>query len=311
MILCVALNPSIDRTTFIDELKPHDTNRIVRTEMDAGGKGINVARMLTALGTDSVVLAPLGGAEGEMVKHVLQRERVRAEVVEISEATRVNVMIEERSGGPPTTLNEKGPELSGEELSRLNESYRRLVASASHVVLGGSLLSGMDSDVFAAMMRVAKEVGEAKTVVDADGEPMMRCLNERPFLTKPNGAEAGRVLKSPVSSPTDAIAAAEKIAEFGVSISLVSMGSEGCAMFCDGSKYWASAPKVVVKSTIGAGDSLVAGFLSAMTKGCSRTDCLALGVAAGAATAMSDGASIGDEMQVRNLLERVSVERVN
>jgi 1-phosphofructokinase family hexose kinase len=311
VIVCVTLNPSVDRTMFVQGLKPNDTNRVLKTETDAGGKGINAARIIAEFGVETVATGFLAGATGKMVEHVLESENVRHEFVEVSGETRTNILIEDGSGRPPTTFNEPGPQPSPHEVQLLQEKLKDAAKSAGYVLFGGSVPPGLSPQTIAEFSRLIQQANPAvRIVVDADGELLKSAISEKPFMVKPNGDEAARLLNERVEDRDGALAASEKIHRMQIEIALVSMGSLGCAMCCDHGRYWAAAPKIEPKSTVGSGDSLLGAMIACLSQGMNAADALRWGVAAGAATAESDGASIGRKSEINRLVEKVKVEKV-
>lgn len=309
MILTITLNPSVDRTVVLDGLDIHDTNRIVRTEIDAGGKGINLSRIAVRLGTRTVAAGFLGGDEGSYIRSRLDREGVSYRFVEIAGNTRVNINIEDGSELPPTTLNERGPTISPGEWHMLEDLVSLLAPKAQWVCVGGSIPPGLDSSVYSAIVDMAKGAG-AKVCVDADGDSMKLALDRKPNLVKPNRDEAERLLGRPIQSLDEALWAAGQLVSMGIEYAMVSLGSDGAVLAFDSEVYSATPPDVEAVSTIGSGDSLIGGFLSGLTSGATVEDALKLGVAAGTATALSDGAEIGKAEDVYRLLPNVRCERV-
>lgn len=316
MILSVTLNPSVDRTVFIDSLRLHDSNRVEKTETDAGGKGVNVARVATELGARVIAVGFLGGRTGRFVRDTLDAEGVQHAFVTTEGETRLNIAIQERAAEaktseppPATMLNERGPTISLREWGALNELLEELYPAATYVVLAGSLPQGVGADSYLTLMRAAREY-ECLCCVDADGYAFQHAMREPPFLVKPNGEEASRYLRREVSSPADAIEAAKEFHKRGVTIAIVSIGAAGAAMASSEGTFFAKPPNVETISTIGSGDSLVGAFLAALEDGRSHDEALRLGVAAGAATAATGGAEIGRRGTILSLVDQVEINRV-
>lgn len=316
MILSVTLNPSVDRTVFVESLRPHDANRVEKTETDAGGKGVNVARVATELGARVIATGFLGGRTGRFVRDTLDTEGVQHAFVSTEGETRLNIAIQEREADaksgeppPPTSLNERGPTISLREWGALNELLEELYPAATYVVLAGSLPQGVGADSYLTLMRAAREYG-CLCCVDADGYALQHAMREPPFLVKPNGDEASRFLRKQVSSLEEALDAARAFHERGVAIAIVSVGAQGAAMVSSEGTFLAKPPNVETVSTIGSGDSLVGAFLAALEEGRSHEEALRLGVAAGAATATTGGAEIGRRGTILSLVDQVEINRV-
>ncbi|MDH7600648.1 MAG: 1-phosphofructokinase [Armatimonadota bacterium] len=310
MITTVTLNPAVDKTVYVSKLTPHDTNRILRVETDAGGKGINCARMLKRLGAETAAVAFLGGAAGDFIETVLAREGVPLHRIETSRPTRNCIAIEEeQTDQPPTTLNEKGGPIDHSELVAMFEKTKELARRSTYVVFGGSIPLGVNDDVYNVLVQIASNA-KAKSVLDADGELLAEGIKAKPFMVKPNLEEAERLLNVTCRSKADVARAALRLAEMGVELVVISLGKHGAIACCQGVIYDAVPPDVQERSTIGSGDSMVAGMVFALERGMSIEEALRLGCAAGAATAMSSGADIGSREDVDRLVNQVRVKRM-
>lgn len=308
MILTVTLNPSVDRLIYIKQLVPHDTNRILRIEEDVGGKGVNVARVLRRLGVPVVATGFLGGRAGRYVQRELSEiDGVQCDFVWVPDETRTNLAIQEEDGSPPTTLNERGPQISPKALESLLQIVEGYAMQVRFVALGGSLPPGVPADIYATLGAIASRHG-AKVVLDADGEPLVQGLKASPYLIKPNENEAERLLGRAIDTLDDAATAARELHEGGVPIVIVSIGEKGAAVACAEGCWVAIPPKVRTVSTIGSGDSMIAGVLSVLVRDGTVEEAIGWGTAAGAATAMTDGSDIGTAEQIRALLREVKVE---
>lgn len=309
MILSVTLNACVDHATFVDELRVGDTNRVLRTETDAGGKGVNLSRVTAELGAESHASGFLGGDTGEFVKSVLEHQGVRCAFVWVQGKTRINFSVEDAHGGPPTTFNSTGPTLSEDEWGALVAWCGHLGASRPTVAMGGSIPPGAPADAFAVLASLFRERG-CFVAMDADGEPMRLGLRAGPDLIKPNVAEASRLLGRSLPNLDARVRAALDLREAGIAEVLLSMGGEGALLARDEGVWRAVPPKVVVRSTIGSGDSLLGGYLVGRERGVSTAEALALGTACGAATATTDGSEIARRPVVERLLPEVSVEKL-
>lgn len=309
MITTITLNPAIDKTVYVGKLIPNDTNRVSRVEIDAGGKGINCARMLKRLGGDTLALAFLGGKTGDFIVTVLGNEDVPVDCVRTRKPTRTCIAVEESGELAPTTLNERGGPIEHDELVTLFEKAKDAARRSSFVLCGGSVPVGVNPDVYGALVQIAVH-GGAKAVLDSDGETFAEGIKAKPFMIKPNLEEAQRYLKATFASKADVARGAVRFAEMGIELVVISLGKQGAIAHYDGLVYSAVPPEVKPVSTIGSGDSLIAGVTYALEQGMGIQDALKLGCAAGAATAMSDGADIGDKEDVERLVSGVSITRL-
>lgn len=308
MISTVTLNPSIDKTIYIPSLIPNDTNRVKKVETDAGGKGVNCSRMAKRLGVNTQVVTFFGGATGEFIKSVLTKESIPFSYIETSKPTRTCIAIEEDGGMPPTTLNEHGGPIKHQEYVDFLELVKNAAAESSYVVFGGSVPLGLHEDVYKILIQICDAKG-AKTVLDADGKPLLEGMKSKPFMIKPNRAEAERLLNKKFATRQDVYYAALSLAESGIPLVVISLGKQGSVAAWQGTVYDVVSPKVKAVSTIGSGDSFVAGLLAGLENEMGIEDALRLGTAAGAATALSSGADIGIKEDVDKLFSEVKVTK--
>jgi 1-phosphofructokinase family hexose kinase len=309
MITTVTLNPAIDKLVYIDRLQPNDTNRISKVEVDIGGKGLTVCRMLKELGCESSALGFLGGKNGQFIEHILTREGIPTDFVWTNGETRTNIAVQESDGTPPTTLNEKGTPVTDQHIDELKSKIFAWAEKSGFVVFGGSVPQGVPVCIYNELIVGIEERG-AKAIFDADGTLFIEGLKATPFLVKPNVDETERILNSVIKSTDDVCAAALQLHNRGIEIVVISRGKDG-AIATDGSDVWSvTSPKVEVKSTVGCGDSMVAGIVCGLSKDWDLSDCLKLGAAAGAATAMSTGADIGRQPHIDQLVSMSGVVKL-
>ncbi len=307
MILSLTLNPCIDRAMFVEHLTVHDANRIVRAEVDAGGKGLNLSRVVAELGGRTLASGFLGGVAGAHVEHVLDEQGVVHRFVQIRGETRTNFSVEDGSG-PPTSFNDRGPAISEHDLNSLRGLLPELFFAARWLAMCGSLPPGVPATIYAELTAVAREAG-LRVLVDADKEPMQRALEAKPDLIKPNAEESSRLVGRDIRTRDDAITAARellpRVNKDGIVI--ISLGAEGAALATGSEIITGTAPQVEVHSTIGSGDSMLGGFLWALEEGLSLPEALRWGIACGAATACTDGSEIARLPVVDALFAQVTV----
>ncbi len=308
MIPSLTLNPALDKTVYVDRLVVGDTNRLRKVETDAGGKGLNVSRILTHLGTPTVCLGFLGGDAGRYINHRLREEGVPTDFVEIGETTRTNINVQNAVGDPPTLLHERGPTLTPDELVAFWKKLRPLLPRSRYMAMGGTLPLGAPEDLYEQIVLEARD-HDVRCVVDVDCERIARGFTARPFMLKPNRAEAERMLGRPFTDAELPAAAKELRAKYGVELVVISLGKEGALAVDSTGIARAWTPNVPTVSTVGCGDSMVAGILSVLQRDGPLEEALRYGSAAGAATAMTDGACIGGRENILALLPQVRVER--
>jgi 1-phosphofructokinase family hexose kinase len=314
MIVTVTLNPCVDHTLTIEDLKPNDTNRVRQVQIDAGGKGIKASRVITGLGGETVATGFLGGNTGAFVRHVLDRESVKHDFTAITGATRVNFEIEDYSGHPPTCFNEPGPSITVKETHRLVAKVRHHLKQASWFLAAGSKPPGLDPEFFSVLGTLARQ-RSIPFAVDADGDELRRALMAGPALIKPNVYEASRLLGRSLETTSEILDAALEIREQVLSyhpaippIVIISCGGDG-AVLADEDGLWLGTPaSIEVVCTVGSGDSMMAAMLTALDQGLSKRDAFRLGLAAGAATAQLSGGNVANRAQTEALLPKVRVE---
>jgi 1-phosphofructokinase len=259
MIVTVTLNPSLDRTLLVPRLDRGDVIRAEGTLTDPGGKGVNVARALTAHGDAVVAVLPTGGPVGRAVVALLGDTGVAVVAVPIAGTTRANVTVVEPDG-TTTKLNEPGPQLSDAEVALLVDAVAREAVAAEWVVVAGSLPPGLSPDVFERLGSAAHEQ-DARWALDTSGDALLPALAARPDVVKPNRAELAESLGFDAVSVGDVIRGCQTMRERGAGSVVCSLGPDG-AVLVDGSGAWhARGPRVVVRNTVGAGDALLAGFV--------------------------------------------------
>ena len=309
MIATVTLNPALDKMIYVESLLRHDANRTINIESDAGGKGINASRVLKELESETVALGFIGGSSGSFIEHVLENEGVPTDFVRVAGPTRTNIAVQEADGSPPTMFNEPGPAIGKDAMKKLTDKLKDVAGRSYAVIFGGSICAGAPKDIYHEMIHMVDAAG-ALAILDADGAPLIEGCAAMPYMIKPNIDEAGRLVGAKLQSEAEVVRAARALCDRGVRLVVISMGKSG-AIATNCTECWrATPPRVQVVSTIGSGDSMVAGIIHTLEKGGSLEDAMRLGSAAGAATAMTNGAEIGRRKNILALLDQVKVERI-
>jgi 1-phosphofructokinase family hexose kinase len=309
MIISVTLNPAVDQTLWVRRLVPGEVNRPHLAQLDPAGKGINASRMVHRLGHPTLALGFLAGDTGHIVEAALTKERVQSHFVRVPGQTRVNVTVIDETSGASTSLFAPGPPVDAAALAELEAMLATWLPVCRVLVLAGSLPPGIPSDVYARFTRAARERG-VRVIIDAEGDPLRLGLEAGPDVIKPNRAEAEALLGRPLGEPSAALAGARELAKRGARAVVLSLGADG-ALCVEGDRAWrVRAPRVERRSTVGSGDSLVAGLAVALAEGNGLVEGLRLGTAAGAATAASAGTALGTMADLSALLEGVKIEAV-
>ena len=293
MIYTLTCNPALDYTVFPKALILGETNRTEKAVLRVGGKGINVSAVLNSLGVESLAYGFTAGAVGELIKEKAREAGLNAKWISASGESRINVKIKaERE----TEINAKG-------LTVTPTAYRELMENLStmqggdFLVLAGSVAAGMRSSVYAEIMSELFGKG-IRFVVDATGEALLEAVRQKPFLIKPNAAELGELFGVKIENKAEAVRYAKELCALGAENVIVSLGGEGAVLVSsDGESYQTAAPKGKVVDSVGAGDSVVAGFLYATLQGKDRRAAFLTGVATGSATAFSQGFATKEKME--------------
>jgi len=287
MIITVTPNPSVDRTLELDRVRRGEVLRATATRTDAGGKGVNVTRALIANGISSLAVLPLGGADGRLLRALLEDGGIPHRAVPIRATTRSNVTLSEPSGAV-TKINAPGDALEPVELDALIDATVRSLPGATWLVGCGSLPDGAPADLYATLTERAHAAGVA-VAIDSSGAPLAAALEAGPDLIKPNLVELVELVARPLDTIDDIVAAAQQVRARGAGAVLVSLGARGAVLVDAGTPHLAAPPRVVARSDVGAGDTLLAGFLAA---GGTGADALRSAVAWGAAAVALPGTSI-------------------
>ncbi|MFB6990332.1 MULTISPECIES: 1-phosphofructokinase family hexose kinase [unclassified Streptomyces] len=320
MILTVTLNTALDLTYGVPELVPHASHRVSDMSERPGGKGLNVARVLSALGHDTVVTGFAGGTTGAVLRELLAAPAPRdtdptaatgtaPAVAPITDAlvavagnTRRTIAVVDRATGDTTQLNEPGPLVSADEWAALLGRYEELLTGADAVALCGSLPPGIHVGAYAELVRLAR-AADVPVLLDTSGEPLRRGIAARPDLIKPNADELAQLTGS--REPLRATRDARRRGAHGV---VASLGPDGMLAVTPDGVWQASPPAKVRGNPTGAGDSAVAGLLSGLVEGLGWPDRLRRAVALSTATVLSPTAGDFDRAAYEELLPRVGVE---
>lgn len=310
MIYTITLNPALDKTCTIANFTLDSVNRIERMRQDAGGKGINVSKVIAELGGESEAWAILAGHTGSFIEQALKDSGIATHAFWTQGATRTNLKVIDTVLDTHTDINEAGIEVSSEELSCMLNDLCECVHAGDTVVLAGSLPKGAPADTYRSWTSAFAEKG-AHVFLDADGESLKLALESKPYAIKPNNFELAELMHIDPHSKTAILHGAQTLLSEGISLVVVSLGSEG-ALFvsCDEAPFYIPALKVEVGSTVGAGDSVVAALAYGLDAGMTLKDAAVLSQATGAANVMQTGTQPAPRALVDTLLTRVSIEEI-
>lgn len=308
MIYTITLNPALDRTIWIKVINPDDCNRIENEQLYAGGKGIDVSKVLTKLGISNKALGFVGGFAGEELEGLLINEGIACDFVRISGRTRTNIIVNDMSAGTQTLFNAKGPTITAYELIQIIHKIENL-DSPEYVIISGSLPQGVNPEIYRKIIEIVKGRG-AKVILDTDGEALTVGMQALPNVIKPNIHELSRFTGKPIDDLSSVIQAACEVRDLGIEIVLISMGSRGMLMVSDGGQHLVQPPEVEAKNKIGAGDSAVAGFVYGLSTGKDPRQSLTYAVAAGTATILQAGTALCNLEDIHGLQAKLAIQEV-
>lgn len=303
MIYTVTFNPAIDYLLRMQALRPGEVNRAASEDIYYGGKGINVSCVLKTLGLPSTAIAFTAGFTGAALRQGLEAAGVCTDFIELPTGlTRINVKIK---ADAETDINGNGPKIDPEAQNTLYQKLDRLKAG-DYLCLSGSIPPSLPDNVYEEILKNLSGKG-IETVVDATGDLLCNVLKYHPFLIKPNGFELGEILKTELHTAAEIESAARLMQEKGARNVLVSLAGDGALLVTEaGECHTIAAPKGRVKNSVGAGDSMVAGFLAGYIETGDLLYALRLGTAAGSATAFSDG--LAEKAEIDRLLRQTAQE---
>ena len=302
MIYTVTFNPSLDYIVSVSDFKLGKTNRTQTEQLLPGGKGINVSILLKHLGIQSTALGFSAGFTGKEIERQLKEQGITTDFIQMENGcARINLKLSNIEG---TEINGMGPHISKEKvdelLSRLDELKKDDI-----LVLAGSIPASMPADMYSSIANRMKEKGIV-LVVDATKDLLVNVLKYRPFLIKPNNHELGEIFSQELKTKESVVIYAKKLQQMGARNVLVSMAGEGAVLVSeDGNVFMAEAPKGTLINGVGAGDSMVAGFIAGWIKAHDYKEAFRMGVSCGSASAFSE--YLAEKEKIMEVYEQVSV----
>ena len=291
-VLTITLNPAVDKSTTIDQLIPEKKLRCEQPKFEPGGGGINVSRALRRLDIDSEALFPSGGRTGKLLEDLLEKEKIARHAIQVTAETRENFIVVASSTNQQYRFGMPGSEIPVTEQENLFKVFDSITPFPEIIVISGSLPPGM-SPIF--LKRIVKKAKEKNSIIIADTseDALKEVMNEGVFLVKPNLGELGRLVgKESLDNESADEAAQELINEGKAEVIVVSLGPQGAYLITKDIKEHIPAPTVKKLSTVGAGDSMVAGMVSVLARGGNYSEMVRMGVACGSAATMNSGTQL-------------------
>jgi 6-phosphofructokinase 2 len=309
MIATVTLNPSLDKTVTVEELVVDEANRWTSLRRDPGGKGINVSRVIHELGGETIAYGFIGGFDGEALKHLLRQQGVTFGFTPIKGEIRSNFIITDLKTRRQTRIDAPGPHISRDELRKLIDKITRIKTKPDFLVLAGSVPPGVPADIYRQLIQKAKENG-IKTVLDSDNKWLKEGIKAKPNVIKPNVHEAEELLEIQLRDEVSIIEAVKALVSKGIEVAAISRGKDGLIVATKEKVLKVTSPQVEVRSTVGAGDSAIAGLVLKLSQGHRIEKASQWAAAAGTAATLTAGTELCRREDVERLLPQVKVERL-
>ena len=300
MINTITLNPSLDYVVKVDNFQADALNRSSDEQIYAGGKGINVSIVLKNLGVDNTALGYVAGFTGDEILRQIKEHNVNCDFVKLQNGmSRINVKL--KSHGE-TEINGAGPDITQKDLESLYEKVNKL-GKGDFLILSGSIPKSVPDDIYDSIMKSLLDK-EVEFIVDATKDLLLKVLKYEPFLIKPNHHELAEMFDVELKSDEDIIKYGKKLQEMGAKNVLISMAGDGAILLPqNGEAIKREVPKGILKNSVGAGDSMVAGFLCGYLKNRNLDEAFKMGIATGSASAFSE--ELATKEEVENLLKQM------
>lgn len=309
-IATLTLNPAIDQTASIPNFRAGEVNRVAWEQSDPGGKGVNVASFLTDFGISVTATGFLGRDNAEIFQNFFDQKGIRDRFVLTSGRTRTNVKIIDDIQNQVTDINFPGESPVAEDIASLNRVIDELAIRHDWFILSGSLPAGVPTNIYKELIQRLKAQGKT-VVLDASGESFRQALPVAPYAIKPNLEELQEALGISLSSPSEIVQAARALVQQGMTCIAVSMGAEGAIFVEADSAVWARPPRVEVVSTVGAGDAMVSGLVTAKLRGLSLPDAARLATAFSIGALSQVGPRLPPPETVESFVEQVKIKLLN
>ena len=307
MITTVCMNPSFDKTASVKALKPGELNRLCDVRVDVGGKGVNVAVVLKRLGVPVGCVGCLGERGRESFLKMIRQEDVPFDYLPMPGEVRTNLKLVDESTRTVTEFNEPGISMNQSQLEDFLNLLKKKSEKSDYVVLSGRLPEGCEETTY---QRCLKVLEGKRCVLDCAGETLLHGIKEKPFLIKPNLPEIEAIMKKELRTLRGLRDAALFLIEYGAQNVIISMGKYGAMLVSRTDTFFAPALMVEARSTVGAGDAMIGGVLAGLSRGESLAESFRWGVAAGAASVMTDGTQLLRRPDFEALLPKVTVQEV-
>jgi 1-phosphofructokinase family hexose kinase len=309
MIGTITLNPSLDHNWIVENFVKDDTNRVKTLIETPGGKGINVSKVIRELGGETRAFALLGGPMGEHLRGLARPLDFPLSAVRIAGNTRVNIVLTDIKDGTQTRISASGPDVSDSELKMFTRMLCRVRPRPDVWAFGGSLPPNVRPSVYRELVKTLQDNG-TPCVLDADGAALKLGLSAKPFMIKPNEFEMQRLCGKKLGREGDYLREARRLVRAGVRHAVVSLAAKGALFVSETAAFHVSTPKVRVRSHVGAGDSLIGGFLWALSQRMPVREAAKTGVAASTSAVMREEPRLCRRSDIPGLMRRLKVREL-
>ncbi len=308
MITTVTLNVAIDKAYVIGEFKQGEVMRVQKCTNTAGGKGLNVAKVVKLCGEEVLASGLVGGHTGAYVEQLLKEQQVKNEFVHIAGESRccINILAED---GSSTEFLEPGAVVSEEEVARFLEEFEGIIDKSDVVTISGSVPKGVEPTIYASMIEKIKAKGR-QVILDTSGALLEEGIKARPTMIKPNSDEIAALLNVNISNQQQLIESGKKLQAMGIEYVVISLGGDGALVITEEAVYHGQPPKITPVNTVGCGDSMVAAFAVGMARKYSIEECLKYAVSVSAANALTMATGSFREEDQKKLYEQVTIEKI-
>lgn len=310
MISTVTLNVSIDKAYKIKgSVESGKVIRVLECNNTAGGKGLNVSRVISICGEEILATGFVGGHSGALVEELLEKDNIKNQFTHVKSETRncINILDENNVS---TEFLEKGFPVSEDELKKFIDDFDKIIDNSNIITISGSVPQGVPTDIYYKLINMIKSKNK-KVILDASGELLKEGIKALPTMIKPNSEEMENLLGFSINNREEVINSAIKLYESGIELVVVSLGKDGALLVCKDGIYHGKPPKIDVVNTVGCGDSMVAAFAVAMERGYSNMESLKYAVSISAANAMTFSTGNINLEDVDNIFEDVTIEKLN
>ncbi|HHF0487688.1 MULTISPECIES: 1-phosphofructokinase [unclassified Vibrio] len=307
-VVTITLNPALDLTGSVNELNVGSVSLVQQSNLHAAGKGVNVAKVLSDLGADVTVTGFLGKDNPELFHQLFNDIGVKNEFIEVQGATRINVKLVEASGNV-SDINFPGVQVTADEIARFEETLFRLAETHDYFVLAGSLPGGVTAEQCAAWIKALHQQGK-KVLFDSSKAALKSGIEAHPWLIKPNDEELGDFVGEHLETPEQCQAAAQTLSDKGIENIVVSMGADGVMWLNQGEWLRAQPPRMNVVSTVGAGDTLVAGLCWGHMQLMPKNDLLRFATALSALAVSQVGVGLTSQEELENIKQQTEVSEL-